>query len=78
MKFKMYFLQVLLLFSANTMAQTFNNDLSALSLIQQGIKTKRVSSYDSSGDNHDNLQNIKSGEKRIIFDVKGTGMINHI
>ncbi|NQX56986.1 DUF2961 domain-containing protein [Pedobacter panaciterrae] len=78
MKFKMYFLQVFLLFSANTMAQTFNNDLSALSLIQQGIKTKRVSSYDSSGDNHDNLQNIKSGEKRIIFDVKGTGMINHI
>ncbi|ETZ22997.1 glycoside hydrolase family 172 protein [Pedobacter sp. V48] len=78
MKFKIYFLLVPFLFSGSIMAQRFNNDLSALSLIQDGVKTKRVSSYDRSGDNHDNLQNIKSGEKRTIFDVKGIGMINHI
>src|SRR5688572_21185308 len=78
MKFKIYFLLIMLLFSGGVMAQTFNNDLSGLSLIQQGVKTKRVSSYDRSGDNRDNQQNIKSGEKRTLFDVKGVGMINHI
>jgi hypothetical protein len=46
--------------------------------IKQGVKSKRVSSYDRSGDNHDNLANIKSGEKRTIFEVSGAGIIDHI
>jgi hypothetical protein len=52
--------------------------MSDLVQIRQGVKSKRVSSYDRSGDNHDNLSLIKSGEKRIIFDVPGAGIINHI
>ena len=58
--------------------QGLNNDLSVLSMIQQGVKSKRVSSYDRTGDNHDNIGLIKIGERRTIFDVKGAGVIKHI
>lgn len=53
-------------------------EMTDLSIIKEQVRSKRVSSYDRSGDNHDNFQNIRNGEKRIIFDVKGTGIINHI
>jgi hypothetical protein len=52
--------------------------MSDLIQIKQGVKSKRASSYDRSGDNHDNISLIKSGEKRILFDVPGAGIINHI
>ncbi len=58
-------------------AQLPNNDLSALSQIQQGITSKRVSSYDRSGGGDDFIK-IADGEKKIIFDVPGAGIINHI
>ncbi len=41
------------------------------------FKRRRVSSYDRTGGNKDNLT-IKPGEKRVIFDVKGPGCITHI
>lgn len=58
-------------------AQMLNNDLSALSQIQQGVTSKRVSSYDRTGGTDDFIK-IANGEKRNIFDVSGAGVINHI
>jgi hypothetical protein len=53
-------------------------DLSDLARIHTEFKTKRVSSYDRTGGNNDRFENIKPGEVREIFNVKGAGMINHI
>jgi len=58
-------------------AQVVNTDLSALAQIQQGVSSKRVSSYDRSGGTDDFIK-IAKDEKKIIFDVKGAGIINHI
>jgi hypothetical protein len=59
-------------------AQLPGNDLITLAQIRNGIKSKRVSSYDTLGNNDDKLNNIKAGDKRILFNVKGPGIINHI
>lgn len=58
-------------------AQVLNNDLSALSQIQQGVTSKRISSYDRTGGGDDFIK-IANNEKKIIFDVQGAGTINHI
>jgi hypothetical protein len=58
-------------------AQVVNTDLSALAQIRQGVSSKRVSSYDRSGGTDDFIR-IAKDEKKIIFDVKGAGIINHI
>jgi len=47
----------------------------SLAQTQDGIKSKRMSSYDTSGNNNDRLENIKPGREKIIFNVNGTGMI---
>jgi hypothetical protein len=49
-----------------------------LARLGQGIKTRRVSSYDVTGGNNDRIEKIAPGEKRVIFDVKGAGTIVHI
>ncbi|MHC4073665.1 MAG: glycoside hydrolase family 172 protein [Planctomycetota bacterium] len=54
------------------------NDLSGLARIRSDFKTKRISSYDRTGGNNDRFENIKAGEVRELFNVKGAGMINHI
>jgi hypothetical protein len=54
------------------------NDLADLARIQNGVKTKRVSSYDRSGGNNDRFEAIKNGETRELFNVQGAGIINHI
>jgi hypothetical protein len=59
-------------------AQSLSQELHGLAKIQDGMKSKRISSYDRSGGNNDRLEHIKPGEKQVIFDVKGAGMINHI
>lgn len=59
------------------MAQT-TDLLSGLTTIKEGVRSKRVSSYDRSGGNGDNVYMIKPGESRTIFDVKGAGIITHI
>lgn len=64
----------LLVFTVQVQAQ----EMMGLTQIKHDVKSKRVSSYDQSGDNHDNLQNIKNGDKRTIFNVKGAGVIDHI
>ncbi len=68
---------MLLISIALGFAQT-NHDLYDLARIQSGIKSKRISSYDRTGGNNDRFEHIKSGEKRVIFDVEGAGIINHI
>ena len=53
-------------------------DLAGLARIKSGFKTKRISSYDRTGGNNDRFENIKAGEVKELFNVKGAGMINHI
>jgi len=55
-----------------------NQGLDQVFKIQQGLKSVRVGSYDRSGGNNDRMENIKVGERRVIMDVQGAGIINHI
>jgi len=66
-----------IVFNAWVFAQGTTNQLSALTQIQQGVRSKRVSSYDKSGGTNDFIT-IANGEKRNVFDVRGAGVINHI
>lgn len=59
-------------------SQTTGSDLLELAKIQNGMQTRRVSSYDRSGGNNDRFENIPDGETRTLFEVPGAGMINHI
>ena len=52
------------------------HDLSNIFLPKKGIR-KRVSSFDRTGGNDDRIY-IQSGERRTIFDVHSSGMIEHI
>jgi len=65
-------------FSFSGFSQEPGNEMYDLAKIRKGVKTKRVSSYDRTGNNGDRLTGIKDGEKTTIFDVKGAGIINHI
>lgn len=49
-----------------------------LTKMQNGMRNKRVSSYDKSGNNRDHLSNIEPGETRTIAEISGSGIINHI
>lgn len=49
-----------------------------LAKMKKGLKSKRISSYDRSGNNRDHLKDIQIGETRTIAEIKGTGVINHI
>jgi hypothetical protein len=49
-----------------------------LTRIHNGVKSKRVSSFDRTGGNNDRFENISEGDRRTIFEVRGAGMINHI
>lgn len=53
-------------------------EMTDLTIIKHEVKSKRVSSYDQSGDNSDNIRVIKPGEKKTIFEVPGAGIITHI
>ncbi|KPK83687.1 MAG: hypothetical protein AMS27_12145 [Bacteroides sp. SM23_62_1] len=62
----------------NLIAQMTVTDLHELAVIRDDVRSRRVSSFDRSGGNNDRIENIKDGEKRVIFNVQGAGMINHI
>jgi len=66
-----------LLFSSSH-AQGVENALLDLARIQEGVKSKRISSYDRTGGNNDRFERIPDGERRTLFEVEGAGMINHI
>lgn len=63
---------------ASGFAQMPENDLADLVQIRTGLISQRISSYDRSGGNNDRFVSIPDGEKRDLFNVEGTGIINHI
>jgi hypothetical protein len=52
--------------------------LENITTIKQGVKSKRISSFDRSGGNNDRFENIEVGESRTIAEIEGAGCINHI
>jgi len=77
MKRIIIFLIVVFSFSA-IYSQNPGSEMLSLSQIKKNVKTKRVGSFDQTGGNGDCLSGIVNGEKRVIMDVKGAGIINHI
>lgn len=75
---RLCFFTLAFFFLETSFAQQPSNDLYSLAQIRKGIKSKRISSYDTTGGNNDRFEAIKPGEKRVLFDVRGAGMINHI
>lgn len=69
---------LILLSGHETIAQQSGNLMMDLAKIKEGVESKRVSSYNRSGANRDRFEDIKDGERRVIFDVEDTGIINHI
>lgn len=67
-----------LLSTIGVSAPVDDNLLADLAQIKNGVKSKRISSYDRSGGNNDRLENIPDGETRTLFEVEGAGIINHI
>lgn len=68
---------VALIATCNVMAQV-SSELMNLAKIQDGVKTKRISSWDQSGGNNDRVENIAPGESLVLADIEGSGIINHI
>ncbi|MEO6993954.1 MAG: glycoside hydrolase family 172 protein [Lacunisphaera sp.] len=54
------------------------SEFSELATIRPEVKSRRVSSYDRSGGNGDNISGIADGAKVDIMNVKGAGQITHI
>ncbi len=52
--------------------------LENLTVIRQDVKSKRISSYDRTGGNRDRIEHIEPGDKAVLCDIRGPGMINHI
>ena len=67
-----------LIAATSVLAQGVDGTLLDLARIKEGVKSRRVSSFDRSGRNYDRLEKIQSSERRVFFDVSGAGMINHI
>lgn len=61
--------------SASSLAAAGLDDLAK---IHKNVKSKRISSYDRTGGNNDRMENIADGERRLLCDIKGAGVINHI
>lgn len=57
--------------------QVRGGELGGLTTIQEGVRNRRISSADKTGNNNDNVGPIKPGEKCSV-DIPGTGIINHI
>jgi len=73
------FLSLALLVTATTVsAQGVASSTLELARIQPGARSRRVSSYDVTGGNGDNVSKIAPGTRRDIFDVKGAGIVTHI
>ncbi len=75
---KMLILFLILFQVGSAFSQDLGNEMFSLSKIKDGIKSKRVGSWDKTGGNVDCLKDIKDGEKVTIMEVKGAGIINHI
>lgn len=75
---KLFFLLLSFLAINFLTAQEMNTDLYDLSKMKSGLKNRRISSTDKTGGNRDHLEPFKPGEKRVIADIQGAGIINHI
>ncbi|GAB4234166.1 MAG: DUF2961 domain-containing protein [Acidobacteriota bacterium] len=53
-------------------------DVLGLSRLDQPGRSRRVSSFDRTGGNNDRFENIADGERRVLFEVAGAGIIRHI
>jgi len=54
------------------------SEFTELAKIRPAVKSKRVSSYDRTGGNGDNVSHVADGAKVNIMDVSGAGIITHI
>jgi len=59
-------------------AQDADHPAGPLYTVRPGLKNKRISSTDTTGANRDFIVDIKDGEKRMLADISGAGIINHI
>lgn len=75
---KLFIFFVLALYAGMSFSQDLQSDLFSLTKIKEGLKSKRVGSWDKTGGNTDCMKDIKDGEKATIMDVKGAGVISHI
>lgn len=75
---KAFHLTVVFIIAAAAFAQTRASEFTELAKIRPAVKSKRVSSYDRSGGNGDNVSHVADGAKVNIMDVIGAGIITHI
>ncbi|WP_195391304.1 DUF2961 domain-containing protein, partial [Bacteroides uniformis] len=60
-------------------AQTnMSSEMYDLAKMKEGVRNRRVSSYDRTGNNRDHLKPIQPGETAVLADIQGAGVINHI
>ncbi|MGW8178806.1 MAG: glycoside hydrolase family 172 protein, partial [bacterium] len=78
MKQLIYLLFVTAFTTLGLAGQGIESALLDLTRIHEGVKSKRISSFDRTGGNRDRFESIDDGEHRTIFEVEGAGMINHI
>jgi hypothetical protein len=58
--------------------QSQASEFTELAKIRPEVKSRRISSFDRTGGNADNLSGLPDGAKVNIMDVKGAGQITHI
>ncbi|MEM5767545.1 MAG: DUF2961 domain-containing protein, partial [Bacillota bacterium] len=75
---KLLVVSILMLFAGWSFSQNPENDMFSLTKIKEGVKSKRVGSWDKTGGNADFIKDIGDGQKVTIMDVKGAGVISHI
>ena len=72
-----FILGLLISFSVYSQNESLG-EMFELAKLKSGVKNKRISSTDPTGGNRDHLEPFAPGEKRIIADIEGVGVINHI
>ena len=80
MKKVFLFLTTLISLSALTIdgsAQIDRGELGSLTTVKDGLRSRRISSADKTGNNGDCVGQFKPGEKWSV-EIPGTGVINHI
>ena len=78
MRMLRYFWPIACFAAVGAFAQEAGTDFTALATIRPEVRSRRVSSYDRSGGNGDNVSHVADGARVTIMDVKGAGVITHI
>jgi hypothetical protein len=73
-----FFCYFLLCFVEGASQINMTGEMYDLAKMKSGIRNRRISSYDQTGNNRDHFSAIKPGETRTIAEISGTGIINHI